>query len=223
MSHSYAASRKAKVSDMGLLVHGCQTVSRALDCFVQVAHHMTRKGKNERGHSSLRGAADIMIEISCKGHSVTVKCTKSKDSEPFTTEQYTLTPHLNSAILKSLDALNKDQISILDTVDRYPGIKPKPLIEKTKVSQATVFRILRDFKGQELVTATDGGCYTRLRTRERRDSRHYYQNPLIAKTALILTLRQTDYQKDESRSWGIRFFNRKSLAARDYQLSHTEF
>ena len=146
--------------DMGLLVHGCQTVSRAFDCFVQVAHHKARKGNNERGHSSLRGAADIMVEIACKGHSVTVKCTKSKDSEPFATEQYTLTPHLNSAILKSLDALNKDQISILDTVDRYPGIKPKPLIEKTKVSQATVFRILRDFRAQELVTAVDSGCYS---------------------------------------------------------------
>ena len=145
--------------DMGRLVHGCQTVSRALDCFVQVAHHKARKGNNERGHSSLRGAADIMVEVACRGHSITVKCSKSKDSEPFATEQYTLAPHLNSAILKSLDALNKDQISILDTVDRYPGIKPKPLIEKTKVSQATVFRILREFKVQELVTATDG-CYS---------------------------------------------------------------
>ena len=121
---------------------------------------MPRKGKNERGHSSLRGAADMMVEIACKGHSVTVKCSKSKDSEPFATEQYTLTPHLNSAILKSLDALNNDQILILSTVDSHPGIKPKPLIEKTKVSQATAFRILRDFKTQELVTATDGGCYS---------------------------------------------------------------
>jgi len=146
--------------DMGLFVHGCQTVSRQLDCFVQVAHHMPRKGKNERGHSSLRGAADIMVEIACKGHSVTVKCTKSKDSEPFATEQYTLTPHLNSAILKSLDTLNKDQILILSTVDSHPGIKPKPLIEKTKVKQATAFRILREFKTQELVKATDGGCYS---------------------------------------------------------------
>jgi len=49
---------------------------------------------------------------------------------------------------------------ILETVDSYPGIKPKALIEKTKVSQATVFRILREFKAQELVTATDGGCYS---------------------------------------------------------------
>jgi len=146
--------------DMGLFVHGCQTVSRELDCFVDVAHHTTRKGNNERGHSSLRGAAEIMVEIMCKGRSVTVKCTKSKDSAPFATERYTLTPHLNSMVLKSLDALNKDQIAILDTVDRYPGIKPKPLIEKTKVKQATAFRILREFKVQELVTATDGGCYT---------------------------------------------------------------
>jgi len=53
---------------------------------------MTRKGKNERGHSSLRGAADIMVEIARKGRSVTVKCTKTIESELFATEQYTLTP-----------------------------------------------------------------------------------------------------------------------------------
>jgi DNA-binding MarR family transcriptional regulator len=146
--------------DMGLLVHGCQTVIRALDCFVPLAHHMSRKGNNERGHSSLRGAADIMVEIGCRGRTVTVKCTKSKDSEPFPTAQYTLTPHLDSMILKSLDGLNKDQILILRTVDANRRIKPTALIEKTKVSQATVFRILREFKAKQLVNAENGGCYS---------------------------------------------------------------
>lgn len=146
--------------DMGLFVHGCLTISRQLDCFVEVAHHMPRKGNNERGHSSLRGAADIMVRIGCSGHTVTVKCTKSKDSEPFATEQYKLTPHLDSMILKALSDLNKDQISILRTVDANPGIKPTALIEKTKVKQATLYRSLREFKAQELVTTTDGGCYS---------------------------------------------------------------
>jgi hypothetical protein len=146
--------------DMGLFVGGCQTVSRELDCFVPVAHHMPRKGNNERGHSSLRGAADIMVAIRCSGHTVTAKCTKSKDSEPFPTEQYTLTPHLDSMVLKSLDGLNKDQVSILRTIDANPGIKPKPLIEKTNISQATVFRILREFKVKQFVNAENGGCYS---------------------------------------------------------------
>lgn len=146
--------------DMGRFVNGCQTVSRSLDCFVQVAHHMPRKGNSERGHSSLRGAADIMVRIGCSGHTVTVKCTKSKDSEPFATEQYKLTPHMDSMILKALSDLNKDQISILRTVDANPGIKPTALIEKTKVKQATLYRILQDFRAKELVTTTDGGCYS---------------------------------------------------------------
>lgn len=146
--------------DMGLFVNGCQTVSRELDCFVEVAHHMPRQGKNERGHSSLRGAAEIMIAIDCKGHVVTVTCTKSKDSEPFPVERYTLTPHLDSMVLKTSGALNKDQMLILRTVAANPGIKPTALIEKTNVSPATVFRILRDFRAKELVTATNGGCYS---------------------------------------------------------------
>lgn len=146
--------------DMGSFVNGCQTVIRQLDCFVQVAHHKGRKGNNERGHSSLRGAADIMVEISCKGQTVTVKCTKSKDSEHFPTEQYTLTPHLESMILKPCNGLNKDQMSILRTVDANPGIKPTALIEKTSISQATVYRILNEFKVKEFVTSEGRGCYS---------------------------------------------------------------
>ena len=145
--------------DMGLFINGCQTVSRKLDCFVPVAHHKPRKGNNERGHSSLRGAADMMIEIGCKGQRVTVKCTKSKDSEPFPTEQYILTAHLDSMVLKSLDCLNKDQMSILMAIAVSPGIKPKALIATTKISQATVFRILERFRAKELVTTTRG-CYS---------------------------------------------------------------
>jgi hypothetical protein len=146
--------------DMGLFVGGCQTVSRELDCFVPVAHHMPRRGNNERGHSSLRGAADIMVAIQCKGHAVTVKCTKSKDCEPFATERYTLTPHLESMVLTPFGALNKDQLSILRTVAANPGIKPTALIAKTNISQATVFRILREFKAKQLVNAENGGCYS---------------------------------------------------------------
>jgi uncharacterized membrane protein len=145
--------------DMGLFINGCQTVGRELDCFVSVAHHMTRKGNNERGHSSLRGAADVMIEISSKGHTVTVTCTKSKDSAPFPVERYVLTPHLDSMVLKPFDSLNKDQMSILSAVAAHPGIKPKALIELTNVSQATVFRILREFKAREFVEGVNGGCY----------------------------------------------------------------
>ncbi|HEY2962548.1 MAG TPA: AAA family ATPase [Pyrinomonadaceae bacterium] len=145
--------------DMGLFVHGCQTVIRQLDCFVSVAHHMTRKGNNERGHSSLRGAAEIMIAIECKGHAVTATCTKSKDSEPFPVERFTLTPHMDSMVLKSFNGLNKDQTAILRAVAANPGIKPKALIEQTEVSQASVYRILREFKTKEFVEGANGGCY----------------------------------------------------------------
>jgi hypothetical protein len=145
--------------DMGLFINGCQTVSRELDCFVNVAHHMTRKGNNERGHSSLRGAAEMMVEIGCKGHIVTVTCTKSKDGPKFPTERYTLTPHLDSMILKPVGALSSDQMSVLRTIAAQPGIKPTALIGETKVSQATVYRILSEFKTKDLLKAEKGGCY----------------------------------------------------------------
>ena len=61
--------------------------------------------------------------------------------------------------LKALSDLTKDQISILRTVDANPGIKPTALIEKTKVKQATLYRILHDFRAKELVATTEG-CYS---------------------------------------------------------------
>jgi len=145
--------------DMGFLIHGCQTVSRALDCFVNVAHHTSRKGKDERGHSSLRGAAEMMVAMECKSYVVTVTCTKNKDGPKFPTERYTLTPHLDSMVLKPFGALNNDQVSILRTVAAQPGIKPSALIVKTNVSQATVYRILSEFKTKDLLAAEKGGCY----------------------------------------------------------------
>jgi DNA-binding MarR family transcriptional regulator len=145
--------------DMGLLVHGGQTVGRELDCFVQLVHHMGRKGNNERGHSSLRGAAEMMIAIEAKGNVITATCTKSKDSEPFPVERYKLTSHLDSVILKPFAGLNKDEIAILRTIAANPGIKPTALIKQTKVSQASVYRILREFKAKEFVKTANGGSY----------------------------------------------------------------
>jgi RecA-family ATPase len=145
--------------DMGLLVSGCQAVSRELDCFVELAHHMPRKGKNERGHSSLRGAADLMIAVECKGTAITITCTKSKDSEPFPVERYTLTPHLDSMILKAERALSPDQNAILEIIKFNPGAKPSAIIERSSVSESTVYRILRDLKRLTLVTVDRGSYY----------------------------------------------------------------
>jgi hypothetical protein len=140
--------------DMGNFVNGCQKVSRELDCFTQVGHHTPRKGNNERGHSSLRGAADIMVSIECNGHRVTVRCTKSKDSEPFPVERYTLSSHLNSMVLKPDGALSIDQLAILNIIADNPGIKPAAITAKGSVSESTVHRILRELKRHLLVTVT---------------------------------------------------------------------
>lgn len=145
--------------DMGRLINGCQTISRELDCFAQLAHHMSRKGNNERGHSSLRGAAETMIAIECKGNIVTVTCTKSKDSKKFPVERYTLTAHLSSMVLKAEGALSNDQLAILNIIAGNPGIKPAAIIAKASVSESTVHRILRELKRLTLVTVTRGSYF----------------------------------------------------------------
>jgi hypothetical protein len=145
--------------DMGRLINGCQTIGRELDCFAALAHHMSRKGNNERGHSSLRGAAEMMIAIECKGLRITVTCTKSKDSKKFPVEQYMLTPHLDSMVLKPEGTLSNDQLAILKIIADTRGIKPAAIIKKAPVSELTVYRILRELKRLALVTANRGGYF----------------------------------------------------------------
>ena len=49
-----------------------------------VLHHTGKDaGKGERGHSSLRGAADTVIRITGTRDKIVLTCTKQKDAEPF--------------------------------------------------------------------------------------------------------------------------------------------
>jgi hypothetical protein len=49
--------------DMGLLIRSVDTIRRELECGVLLLHHPGKRGESERGHGSLRGAADTMLEV----------------------------------------------------------------------------------------------------------------------------------------------------------------
>lgn len=70
--------------DMGKVLHACRWASNELGCAVVLVHHTTKDGASERGSSSLRGAADFMIEVrrvSESGTRATMLCSKLKDGE----------------------------------------------------------------------------------------------------------------------------------------------
>ena len=70
--------------DMGKVLHACRWASNELGCAVILVHHTTKDGGSERGSSSLRGAADFMIEVrrlSDVGTKAAMHCSKLKDGE----------------------------------------------------------------------------------------------------------------------------------------------
>lgn len=70
--------------DMGMFIYACDQIRERLDCTVVIIHHTGKAGDNERGSSSLRGAADMMIAITNEEGVIKIACGKSKDTKPFT-------------------------------------------------------------------------------------------------------------------------------------------
>ncbi len=84
LARCFVGGDENSAKDMGLFIHGVETIKRETGATVLVVHHT---GKNEksgaRGSSALMGAADTMI--SCGGDMglLGLKCEKQKDAEEF--------------------------------------------------------------------------------------------------------------------------------------------
>lgn len=66
-------------TDMGRIVASSNAIRSALDCSVLLVHHSTKSGDTERGHSSLGGAADVMIRCTGTNLALTMEWAKNKD------------------------------------------------------------------------------------------------------------------------------------------------
>ncbi|MEP7285404.1 MAG: AAA family ATPase [Chloroflexota bacterium] len=78
--------------DMGLVIEACDQIKRETGATVLVVHHTGKNGAGERGSSALRGAADMMIELTNDDGLITLTCSKVKDGEPFTPRYLRLIP-----------------------------------------------------------------------------------------------------------------------------------
>jgi hypothetical protein len=70
--------------DMGEAVSAMDTLRRHFEATVLVIHHPGKKGGPERGSGALRGAADVMIEVTSESQNTAIlRCDKMKDAEEF--------------------------------------------------------------------------------------------------------------------------------------------
>lgn len=92
MSTIGADENSAKAT--GKVLSNARKIADALGCAIIFVHHTTKNGSAERGSSSLRAAADMMIEI-CDGR---MKCTKAKHCETWKPVEFKLIPFEGSLV-----------------------------------------------------------------------------------------------------------------------------
>lgn len=142
--------------DMGLAVHGNDTIRQRLDTTCVWIHHANKAERSERGSGAVRGAADNMIEIFPNGDgSIRVTCSKSKDEEHWIDEQFSFLPVLESGVLiptNGYAALQYSELEVrileflaLETFRDY-GAKAIQLVSALNIPERTLYRLLSHLK-----------------------------------------------------------------------------
>jgi hypothetical protein len=151
--------------DMGQAIAGIDRLRQEMLATVLVIHHTRKMGGIERGSSTLRGAADVMIE--CKKSDlgqVYLECDKMKDAEPFKEatlglEQLPVGASSSLAITSWCDAEDDDSdeplnveeaLTILEKQFGPVGASHKELKQEyivvTTKSESTFARVVRKLK-----------------------------------------------------------------------------
>ena len=88
LARNFGSGDENSTKDMNKFINCCDWLRKETGGAVVMAHHTGREvARKERGNSALRGACDVMIEVSMKGMGangiILVECSKQKDTEPF--------------------------------------------------------------------------------------------------------------------------------------------
>lgn len=112
LAWAMAGGDENSARDMQVVNNNINRIIDHTGAAVLLVHHTGKNGDMERGSSALRGAAEVMIEVSNDDGYISIKCTKSKDDAPFEQrylEQITVEglPDQPSCVLLPADKLAK--------------------------------------------------------------------------------------------------------------------
>ena len=173
---------------MQAAMEGADQIRKELKCAVLLLHHPGKKGKDERGHGSLRGAVDASFRIIEQGHlsapkPVTLECDKQKDAailppiklrlEPFGGGESCVMVTRETAAERDRKTEDEDvsplqdkQQSALDAIKamtKQPGqgnvIRLKEWRKRTGIAERTFRRIVDDLIERGLVRRLRKGIY----------------------------------------------------------------
>lgn len=89
---------------MGMVVAAVDRIREETGAAVLLVHHTTASGRDERGSSALRGAADIMASVHLRKDVLTVECSKMKDGAEFDSIVFQLVEFDRSCILSHMSS-----------------------------------------------------------------------------------------------------------------------
>ncbi len=115
---------------------------------VLLIHHTGHDRSRERGHTSLRGAADTAMKITKDGDLVTLECDKQRDCERFAPLRFRLEPHLDSCILRTttpsddltLSNADKDVLETLKAIALEDGVPTSIWEQSYGKNRSTFYR-----------------------------------------------------------------------------------
>lgn len=153
--------------DMGQLVEACNRIQRETGAAVVLVHHSNKSG-GERGSSALRGAADMMIEMTADDGLITMKCAKSKDAPPFIPRHFRLHEvelegGTSSCVLVPADRtqmaleqrFGRNGATVLlvlaHETARKTGMGAGDLMSQTEVPAGSIHRVLKDLKEDDMI------------------------------------------------------------------------
>lgn len=99
LARSMAGMDENSAQDMGKVIAGLGYLKSQTNTGVLILHHSGVEGSRPRGSSSLFGAADTLMKVDGDGKNLTVYCEGMKDSAPFRTRHFELTPAGDSLAL----------------------------------------------------------------------------------------------------------------------------
>lgn len=175
LAHSMIPGDENNTRDMSMFVKAAKQLQKLFDCAVVLVHHTNKEGRQERGNSALRGAADVMIRLDDMDDVICVECTKSKDAQKFPTRYIRLlsielekdvsAPVVVAAELvkrRREDPLTVTQQRILDTLAQpvfKEGATAGDLEEVTSLGRGQVYRALSGLLAFEFVSKS-GSLYS---------------------------------------------------------------
>lgn len=161
--------------DMGTFIKSLDALRLRYKCSVMGVHHCGKDhSKGARGHNSLRGACDTIIEVSGSGNGCKLSCVKQKDFEPFKDyilnikkiqvadglgdedeeDSTSLVLKLQNGVKTELQLLDKTVKSALVAV--YADHKNMPVtiedvVKSTGKSKSTVYDYVKKWKAKRLI------------------------------------------------------------------------